>query len=206
MSKEIKFNEDQLDCFGELINISYGTATASISEILNAFATLKVPKINIVSSSKLKHYLENRVNIKDEQFVATQHLLGDISGENLLLINRTSAINLARGFEIDDSEIDNDDVLFDIILEVINILSSTALIKLSKSLNLTVSFEPPIIEKIDTINNFDNKFLEEYQQIIIISTSLEFKEQKIEAELMLLTKDESIYLIQNSIDKILEEL
>lgn len=206
MSKEIKFNEDQLDCFGELINISYGTATASISEILNAFATLKVPKINIVSSSKLKHYLEDRVNIEDEQFVATQHLLGDISGENLLLINRTSAINLARGFEIDDSEIDNDDVLFDIILEVINILSSTALIKLSKSLNLTVSFEPPIIEKIDTINNFDNKFLEEYQQIIIISTSLEFKEQKIEAELMLLTKDESIYLIQNSIDKILEEL
>ncbi|MEA3554808.1 MAG: chemotaxis protein CheC [Campylobacterota bacterium] len=206
MSKEIKFNEDQLDCFCELINISYGTATASISDMLNSFATLKVPKIKILPSSELKTYLLDRVNKNDEQFVATQHLVGDILGENLFLIDKSSAINLAKGFEIENNEINNDDVISDIVLEVINILSSTALRKLSEELRLTVFVEPPIIEKIDSITNLDNSFLEEYQQIIIISSSIEFKEQNIEASFMLLTKDESILLIQSSINKILEKL
>ncbi len=206
MSKEIIFTEDELDCLSEIINISYGVSTAVISDMLNSFATLKVPEIKIISSNLLKPHLFNIVDTNEEQFVVTQHLIGDISGENLFLINKTSAINISREFEKNTDDTYTDDIIFDILLEIINILSSMALRELSKSLNLAVSVEPPSIEKINSITNFGSYFIEEYQQIIVISSNLEFKDQKIEAIFMLLTKDESIKLIQNSIKNILDEL
>ena len=127
MPQNIEFSEEQLDCFAELMNIAYGSATAAISDIINAFATLNIPKVQILPANKLKSYLQNRLNIEDEQFVATQLLSGDISGENLFLINKSSAINLARGFEVDENELENNDVIYDIVLEVINILSSSSM-------------------------------------------------------------------------------
>ena len=186
------------------MNVAYGSATATISEILDAFATLNVPKIQIIPATELKTYLKDKLLIKDEQFVATQILNGDISGENLFLINKSSAINLAYEFDLDNEEI-NDNELFDIVLEITNILSSTTIGKLAKELDTTVSFEPPSIQKIDSIDNLDNKFLEQYQQIIIISTELEFKDQKISAELLILTKDDSILWLKNALNKILDE-
>ena len=200
----IKLNEDERDCLQELMNIAYGSATATISEILDAFATLNVPKIQIIPASELKNYLKNKLFIKDEQFVATQLLNGDIAGENLFLINKSSAVNLAHEFELDNEHI-NDNELSDIVLEITNILSSTTIGKLAEELGTTVTFEPPSIQKIDSIDNLDNKFLEQYQQIIIISTELEFKDQKITAELLILTKDESILWLQNALNKILDE-
>lgn len=200
----IKLNEDERDCLQELMNIAYGSATATISEILDAFATLNVPKIQIIPAVELKNYLKNKLFIKDEQFVATQLLNGDIAGENLFLINKSSAVNLAHEFELDNEHI-NDNELFDIVLEITNILSSTTIGKLAEELDTTVSFEPPSIQKIDSIDNLDNKFLEQYQQIIIISTELEFKDQKITAELLILTKDESILWLQNALNKILDK-
>jgi chemotaxis protein CheC len=200
----IELNEDERDCLQELMNVAYGSATATISEILDAFATLNVPKIQIIPATELKTYLKDKLLIKDEQFVATQILNGDISGENLFLINKSSAINLAYEFDLDNEEI-NDNELFDIVLEITNILSSTTIGKLAKELDTTVSFEPPSIQKIDSIDNLDNKFLEQYQQIIIISTELEFKDQKISAELLILTKDDSILWLKNALNKILDE-
>ena len=36
MSKDIKLTEDEKDCLQELMNVAYGSATAAITEILNA--------------------------------------------------------------------------------------------------------------------------------------------------------------------------
>ena len=205
MSTTIIFNEDERDCLQELMNIAYGSATAAISEILNAFATLNVPKIKIVPATELKTYLKDKLNIKDEQFIATQLVNGNISGENLFLLNTQSATNLALEFDLKDYEI-NDNEIFDIVLEITNILSSSTTGTLAQELSTAVSFEPPNIQKLNSIDDLDNKFLKEYQQIIIISTELKFKEQRISAEFLLLTKDESVLWLKKALNKILDEL
>ena len=43
-------DSDEKDCLQELMNISYGVATAAITQIVNKFATLNIPKIEIVNS------------------------------------------------------------------------------------------------------------------------------------------------------------
>ncbi len=206
MINEIEFNEDESDCLQELINIAYGSATAAISEILNAFATLNVPDIKIIKPEELKSYLIDKLEVDtvSEQFVATQLISGKLSGENLFILDNQSAINLAREFDLEDEEI-NDEELFDIVLEVTNILSSSMIGRLVDELGTTVSFAPPSIQKIDSINKLDNKYVNEYNQIIIISTELMFTKQKIKGEILLLTKDESIVWMKESLNKILDE-
>ncbi len=202
--ENIEFNEDERDCLQELMNIAYGSATAAISEILDAFATLNVPDIKIIHPNKLKDYLRDKLHIQSEQFVATQLINGKLVGENLFLLDTQSAINLAHEFELEDDEI-NDEELFDIVLEVTNILSSSMIGKLAQELGTTVSFAPPKIQKINSIDKLDNKYTNDYHQIIIISTELMFKEQKIKGEILLLTKDESIVWMKDALNKILDE-
>jgi chemotaxis protein CheC len=205
MSIMIEFDEDERDCLQELMNIAYGSGTAAISEILDAFATLNIPHIQIIPAHGLKGYLQGKLSVDDEQYIATQLLNGDISGENLLIINTKSAYNLAKEFDLEDDEID-DNELCDIVLEITNILSSSTIGRLAEELDTAISFEPPSIQKLESIDKFNNDFLKDYQQIIIISTVLAFDDQNINAELLLLTKDESILWLKEALNKILDEL
>ena len=204
MKNLVELNEDEKDCLQELMNIAYGSATAAISEILDAFATLNIPNIQIIPAKSLKTYLKEELKLKNEQYVSTQLLNGSIAGENLFLMNSQSATNLAREFDVPEGEI-NDNELFDIVLEITNILSSATIGRLAQELDTVVSFEPPSIQKIESVDKLDNNLLNHYEQIIIISTDLSFEDQKIHAEFLLLTKDESIFWLKEALNKILDE-
>ena len=205
MPAQIELDEDELDCLQELMNIAYGSATAAISELIDAFATLNIPDITIIPANDLKNYLTDKLNIRGEQFVAKQIIDGDLTGENLFLIDTQSAINLARQFDLEEDEIDDED-LYDVVLEVTNILSSSTIGRLAEELEGSVSFLPPNVQKIDSINELSDNFTAQYDQIFAISTELAFEEQTIRGELLFLTKDEYIGWLKIALNKILDEL
>ena len=68
MSSNINLTEDEKDCLQELMNVAYGSATAAISEILDAFAKLSIPKIQIINASDLKNYLSDELKLNEENF------------------------------------------------------------------------------------------------------------------------------------------
>ena len=187
MNSNINLTEDEKDCLQELMNVAYGSATAAITEILNAFANLSIPKIQIIDSSELKPYLSNKLNLEMEHLVSLQQLNGTISGENMFVIDKQSAINIAYKFGLEDDEIDDNEIS-DIVLEITNILSSSTISKLAEDIDTNVSFSAPTIK------------------VIIISTELNFEELNIRAELFILTTDNSILFIKEKINKILDEL
>ncbi|AXH15275.1 chemotaxis protein CheX [Malaciobacter mytili] len=202
--KEI-LNEDEKDCLQELMNIAYGSATAAITEILDAFATLSIPKIEIIKTKELKDYLSKEVCLDSAHFVCMQQINGVIAGENLFVIDKESAYNIALKFGLEEDEITNNE-LSDIILEITNILSSSTISKLAEDMHVSVSFSPPDVKILDTISKLDNQFIEKYQNVIIISTRLKFEDLDIDGELLILTTDKSIDYIKKIINKILEEL
>ena len=187
------------------MNVAYGSATAAISNILDAFATLSVPQISIIDTQDLKEYLFKTISVEDDShFISSQIINGKIAGESLFVIGENSSINMAKEFGLEEDELNKND-LCDVILEITNILSSATVSKLASEMNTVVSFSPPHIHILHSINNFDNKYLEKYQKVIVIKTLLKFKHQNINAELLILTTDDSIIYIQNMLDKILEE-
>ncbi len=204
MNAEIILNEDEQDCLQELMNIAYGSATAAITEILDAFATLSIPKIKIIDTKDLKKYLSTQIKVNSDHFVSIQQINGLLSGENLFIIDRESSNNIAYKFGLEEDEI-NDNELSDIILEITNILSSSTISTLAQEMDTKVSFSPPDVKILESIDQLDNQFITKYQKVIIISTELNFKDLNIKGELLIFTTDNSIMFIKKVINTLLEE-
>ena len=205
MSSNINLTEDEKDCLQELMNVAYGSATAAISEILDAFAKLSIPKIQIINASDLKNYLSDELKLNEEYLVSLQQINGILSGENMYVIDKQSAKNISHKFGLEDEEI-TDEEIYDIVLEITNILSSSTIGKLAKDIEASVSFSAPTIVNLTSFNQLNNLFINKYEKVIIISTQLRFEDLNINAELLIFTTDNSILYIKEKINKILDEL
>ena len=201
----IELTEDEKDCLQELMNVAYGSATAAITEIFDAFAKLSIPTIQIINAVDLKDYLAKELNFKDEHFVASQQINGPLSGENMFVIDKQSAKNISHKFGLEDEEI-TDEEIYDIVLEITNILSSSTIGKLAEDIEASVSFSAPTIVNLTSFNQLNNLFINKYEKVIIISTQLRFEDLNINAELLIFTTDNSILYIKEKINKILDEL
>ncbi len=200
----ISLNEDEKDCLQELMNIAYGSASSAIADIIDAFATLAIPNINIINVNELKPYLNKQLK-NQEHFVSSQLINGDFQGENLFIIDRPSALNLSEEFDLINDENLSDEEICDIILEITNILSSTTISSLIKEMDSYASFSPPSITLINSASQLEDNLIKQYQQVIIISTELNFSDQNIYGNLLMLATDESILHIKRTINKILDE-
>ena len=205
MSSNINLTEDEKDCLQELMNVAYGSATAAISEILDAFAKLSIPKIQIINASDLKNYLSDELKLNEEYLVSLQQINGILSGENMFVIDKQSAKNISHKFGLEDEEI-TDEEIYDIVLEITNILSSSTIGKLAEDIEASVSFSAPTIVNLTSFNQLNNLFINKYEKVIIISTQLRFEDLNINAELLIFKTDNSILYIKEKINKILDEL
>ncbi|MFX4232643.1 chemotaxis protein CheX [Aliarcobacter butzleri] len=205
MENKIFLTEDEKDCLQELMNVAYGNATAAITEILDAFAKLSIPKIQIINANEFQPYLSKELDLEEEHLVSLQQINGTICGENMFVIDKKSAKNIAYKFGLEEDEINEEEVC-DIVLEITNILSSSTISKLAEDIDTDVSFSAPTINNLTSISQLNNLFISKYEKIIIISTQLNFDDLNISAELFILTTDNSILYIKEKLKKILDEL
>lgn len=205
MHSNINLTEDEKDCLQELMNVAYGSATAAISEILDAFAKLSIPKIQIINACDLKLYLSDELKLNTEHLVSLQQINGTLCEENMFVIDKQSAKNISYKFGLEDEEI-TDEEIYDVVLEITNILSSSTIGKLAEDIETSVSFSAPTILNLTSVNQLNNLFINKYEKVIIISTQLRFEDLNINAELLIFTTDNSILYIKEKLNKILDEL
>jgi len=168
--KNIILTEDEEDVLQELMNIAYGASTAIIAEMLDAFASLSIPSVKVMETTKL---LEEFKSLEeDSYFFSTQAFIGKFSGESVFFIDNTSAKNLANHLEIEGNE-----NLEDAILEITNVLTSSLTSRLAQEMNTHVKFSTPNINKIPLIEIGENKKLEYYSQDIVMETALNYIDQ-----------------------------
>ena len=195
----IQLTDDERDVLQELMNVAYGSATAVVAEMLDAFATLSIPKIEILQTKQL---LEQFCTLKDESyFFSTQAFAGEFSGESAFFIDNESAQNLAKHLESESPE-----DLNDAILELTNVLTSSLTTKLAQEMHTQIKFSLPSISTL-TLNQIEKtETFQQYKQVIVIDTQLNFEGQKINGEIFILTKDGSIEWLKIQLNNILEAL
>ena len=197
--QEISLTEDEKDVLQELMNVAYGNATAVVAEMLEAFATLSIPNIKVIQTKELLNEFQNLKN--DSYFFSTQAFVGEFSGESAFFIDEQSAQNLSSHLELESPE-DLDDA----ILELTNVLTSSLTTRLAQEMDTQVKFALPNISKIPLNEIQNSKTFQLYDQVIVIDTQLNFKDQKINGEIFILTKDGSIEWLKNRLNTILEAL
>lgn len=197
--KHIALTEDEKDVLQELMNVAYGNATAVVAEMLDAFASLSIPNIKIMETQNL---LDTFQSLKGESyFFSTQAFIGEFSGESAFFIDNESAKNLASHLELE-----SDEDLDDAILELTNVLTSSLTTRLAQEMSTQVKFSLPSISQIPLNKMDENSTFKQYSQVIVIDTQLNFKDQKINGEIFILTKDGSIEWLKNQLSNILEAL
>jgi chemotaxis protein CheC len=196
---DFELNDDEKDVLQELMNVAYGNATAVVADMLDAFASLSIPNIKVM---KINELLATFAELKSTSyFFSTQAFSGEFDGESAFFINQESANNLAKHLELED-EADLDDA----ILELTNVLTSSLTTKLAQEMDTEVSFSLPTISKVPLEEIGDVATFQNYSQVIVIDTDLNFEDQKINGKIFILTKDESIQWLKIKINSILELL
>jgi len=191
--------EDEKDVLQELMNIAYGSATAVVADMLEAFASLSIPNIQVMTTKELFKTFDALKN--SSYFFSTQAFSGEFNGESAFFINEESANNLAKHLELE-----NQDDLDDAILELTNVLTASLITKLTQEMDTEVSFSLPNISKIPLEEMEDVETFHIYPQVIVIDTELNFEDQQINGKIFILTKDEAIQWLKIKLNTILEEL
>ena len=196
---KLTLTEDEKDVLQELMNIAYGSATAVVADMLEAFASLSIPNIKIMTVSEL---LKTFHELKSSSyFFSSQAFSGEFNGESAFFINEESANNLAKHLEL-ENRADLDDA----ILELTNVLTSSLTTKLAQEMETEVSFSLPNILKIPLEEMEGVETFQLYSQVIVIDTNLNFQDQKINGKIFILTKDESILWLKTKLNTILDQL
>ncbi|MBN2715245.1 MAG: response regulator [Deltaproteobacteria bacterium] len=206
-SKSEFLSAELIDALGELINISFGSATAMIADLFDSFATLKVPDIRVIPVPEIESVIFD-THASLDLYVTTQQFRGNFSGEVVFIIDRESAQNVHRVvYEAHDETAQSgeaDYVSAQDILEISNILGSSCISKFVSLLKESVMFSPPNIEPLNQllVGLKNSKF----SKVIVIGTILEFKDISVYGKVFIMFSDEMFSSIEKALKTFLKEL
>jgi len=168
----------------EVVNIAFGRAAASLSELTGSRILLKVPKVEVYTIDQLPSALSGILN--GEVCAAHQIFTGQVSGDALLILDvkgATALTSLLTGEEVESIGTSAKEVL----IEVGNILLNACLGTFENMLQVQITFSVPHLH-LHQLNHTINTLRignEEIKYVILIATSFTIKDSNIGGYLMI---------------------
>jgi chemotaxis protein CheC len=198
----MQLTEASQDALTELINIGYGRAAASLSQLTRRRISLKVPQIAVYEISKaisvLREFMEGEV--------ASVHQLfsGVVSGQSILLLNREAAVTLIS-LLLGDSATSGDlrQAEREVLTEVGNILLNACLGVFGNVLRVQMTFSVPRfdmdnVEDILRSSTVQNQGL---QYALMVHTRFHISTSNVSGYLMMVLGVTSLSKIQEELEK-----
>lgn len=141
----VTLTEQQADTLAEAINIAFGRAGASLSQLTGHRVQLEVPRVSVVPIQILAASLAGVM----EGDVATVHQIfsGPVAGDALLVLSQDSAARLVDLLLSGDGEVDRLDATSrEVLTEVGNILLNACLGVFGNLLHVHVNFSVPRLQ------------------------------------------------------------
>ena len=192
---KIEFNEDEVDFLQELLNVAFGSAAAVVSDMLETFATLHIPKIELVNTDDLQNYINRNFDKKNQYFVFSQQFRGDFEGEAVFISDLESLKNLYLALNSKNEEVED---VIESTGELINVVNSATIKNIATQLEKDVFFLKPSIKSVISSEIISNTNLSNYQTIIIVSTVLDFRDENFQGTLYILLKPKTVRLIKEA--------
>jgi chemotaxis protein CheC len=200
-------NEELKDALGELINISFGSATAMIADLFDSFATLNVPDIELVPIGEIETIIMEGSGFQ-EIYITGQQFKGTFSGEVVFAIDKKSAENMQYLIcpveKCDENQPCDESEIQQSILEISNIIGSSCVGKFVEILKGEVLLSPPTLELTQKLMTGLDKT--QFSNIIVIRTVLEFQDVKIFGRLFIMFNNEMFIMLKKALKVFMEEL
>lgn len=199
----MQLTEAHQDALTELINIGYGRAAASLSELTRRRISLEVPHISIYEIAKAMDALHEFMQGE----VASVHQLfaGVVSGQAMLLLNRQAAVTL-NAMLMGDAPCSGDlrQAEREVLTEVGNIVLNACLGVFGNVLRVQMTFSVPHfhmdnvedILRSSTVQNVDLKYA------LMIHTRFHVATSNVTGYLMIVLGVTSLSRLQQELDKL----
>jgi len=196
-NSESSFSEIELDALGEVMNISFGAASADLAEVMDIFINLKIPYVKAIKVLALPSYIRDEINDFENCSVIEQKYHGDINGVALLIFPYGAEKELVSYFQQPDNiRYESDEFIElerEVLMEIGNILIGACIGKLCELIKSRITYFPPdIIKGKDLENLFIHSNLDDGDLSITLKTHFNFEDRKIEGNMFLLNNKESI--------------
>ncbi len=201
MSEHIIFEQEHKDLLLQRLSFAYAHASTALANFLDGFIGLTIPNFTIYSSTQLKGFLQEHCS--QTHFFAKQPFNGTFGGESMLFTQASNIHKIIQALKEDDLQVISD---HEMLLELINILSGTLIRRLALEMGTEVIFAIPSIDESSHLCERLRIISESYTQVIVIPTVFEFEEEQLTFEVAVLTKDDSIRWIHDSLADMQDEI
>lgn len=143
------FSEDELDVFGEIVNIAMGRAGSALAEAFSGFVHLRVPEIRTVGASAAGETRDRLIRTYERISALNQEFLGKLSGDVTVIYGPASYAALREVLGFDDRDGDGRRQREELLLELGNALASTCIMELGDQLGLRTGLRAPRVAVFD---------------------------------------------------------
>jgi chemotaxis protein CheC len=197
--------EDQSDALQELSNVAMGRAGESLSNLLDTFVILSVPRVRVVDVSEVADAVAAMDRAPDVVTAVRQAFFPKIRGEAITLFGPEGCRDLAdlMGHE---GELDGPKEQ-ELLLDTANILVGAVLNGLGEQMETTFSYTPPSLlalktplrELLDT-NNLD------WSCALLIEVNFALDARGFTCHMLTFMPEQSLEWIRGTLDEMLEDL
>ena len=185
----MELTDAQRDSLTELINIGYGRAAASLSQLTRQRVTLEVPRISVYLIDKASAALREAMPGEGEVTSVHQLFSGPVSGHALLLLDRQAALSL-NALLLDQRQLSDDlhDAEREVLTEVGNILLNACLGVFGNVLRVQMTFSVPRfhVESIEHMLHTTTIGSHELQYALMIHTRFHVRTSNVSGYLMMI--------------------
>jgi chemotaxis protein CheC len=186
-SEHMELTATHQEALTELINIGYGRAAASLSQLTRRRITLEVPRIGVYEIDKAVDALRQSMHGE----VATVHQLfsGPVAGHALLLLDRSAALTL-NSLLLDQKHVSGElhQAEREVLTEVGNILLNACLGVFGNVLQVQMTFSVPRfhVESVEDVLKTATVQSRELQYALMVHTRFHVKTSDVSGYLMMI--------------------
>jgi chemotaxis protein CheC len=194
---------EQKDALLELINIAFGRAAASLSDLTGQRVLLNVPQIVICPMEEVREHLEDLFHGE----VATVHQMfsGPVAGEAIMLLDYGGAVLLSGLLSENRVPVDRlDQSDREVLTEVGNILLNACLGTLGNLLQMHLAFSLPHMQ-VETLKPLLDSFTMDAdgaRYAMVILTTFSLRDSTVYGYLILVLAVASLDLLVQSLEKL----
>lgn len=211
MNDSLALTEDQRDCLQEVVNVAMGQAGDSLARFLEVFIHLSVPRIRLVAREGLNEELEKMVGGAavpvsgvSQGFYQLDTGSG-IRGEAIVVFTDSSFKELADLLAYDDELTSESEK--ELLLDVTNILNGACLNGVGEQIEAELGFSPPaIMGQHVPISQLLEHQQASWDHALLVEITYTLEDRSFSCTMFLLMPGESIQVVKQALDRLLEDL
>ena len=203
------FTDLELDALRETMNMSFGSASADLADVMDIFIRLNIPEIQVVSGNDLISLLSRDMVDFDTSSIVQQEYYGDFPGRILLIFPWGIEKELLSYFQHPDTTSFQSDELVDlekeVLLEIGNLLIGACVGRFFDFIGSRITYQPPqclLGRKFRTLCREDTENQE--GPFVSISTHFAFEDRRVAGHLFLISKADSAEHLKKALRNFLE--